>query len=154
MQHLRNTYQKSLRGISLALILLFGVHFLSIHGFAEALVYCFEEDGQVNIESELGSLFSIPSEDVLHEEQHHSHSEPTFSDAADSHSDVPLSVICSKEQQTTRFSQERTIKFLDGILNTFTKELPQSRLLQLESFIPPVIEDLLTTNLQTVVLLN
>ena len=154
MQNLRNTYQKSIRGISIALILLFGMHFLSIHGFAEALVYCFEEDGQVNIESELGSLFSIPSEDVLHEELSHTHKKPTFDATADSHSDVPLALICSKEEQVKRFDQERTLKSLDGIFNTATEKLSPSRFFQRTSFIPPLIENLITANLQTIVLLN
>ena len=154
MQNLRNTYQKSLRGISIALVVLFGMHILSIHSFAEALVYCFEESGQVNVESEIGSLFSIPSEDVLHEKQSHDHEESTFHATADSHNDVSLSLICSKEQKVTRFDQERTLKFLDGILSTAIEELPRSRVFQLTSFIPPLIEDLITTNLHTVVLLN
>ena len=154
MQSLKNTYQKSLRGISIALLILFGMHFLSIHGFAEALVYCFEENGQVNIESEVGSLFSVPSEDVLHEEESHNHEEPTFGATAASHSDVPFSVICSKEQQVKRFDQERTLKFLDGVLNTTIEELSRSRVFQLAAFIPPLIEDLATANLRTVVLLN
>ena len=154
MKKLRTTYKESIRGISFALVFLFGLHVLSIHSFAEALVYCFEESGQVNVESEIGSLFSIPSEDVLHEEQSHDHEKPTFGAIADSHSDVSLSLICSKEQQVTSSSQERTLKFLDGILNTTIEELPRSRVFQLASFIPPIIEDLITTNLQTVVLLN
>ncbi len=131
------------------------MHFLSIHGFAEALVYCFEEDGQVNIESEPGSLFNIPcEEDVLHEVPSHNHEEPTFDTTADCHNDVSLSLICSKEQQVTRFDQERTLKFLDGIFRTTTERLSPSRLFQRTSFIPPLIEDLVTTNLQTIVLLN
>lgn len=154
MQKHRFTYQKSIRGIAIALVLLLATHVLSIHGFAEALVYCFEEDGQVNLESEIGSLFSIPDEDHLHAETFHQHDVPTFDAADTNHNDVALSLICSKEQQITRFDQERTLKFLDAILNTHIEKLPRSRVFQLVSFIPPLIEDLITTSLRTIVLLN
>lgn len=154
MQRIRNTYKKGIRGVAVALVMLLGMHVFSIHSFAEALVYCFEEDGQVNIESEAGSLFSIPSEDHLHAQTTHQHNTPTFDAADENHNDIALSLICSKEQKITRFDQERTLKFLDGILNTAIEELPRSRALQLVAFIPPSIENVITTSLKTVVLLN
>ncbi|MEL7832859.1 hypothetical protein [Fodinibius sp. Rm-B-1B1-1] len=151
MHQIQSTYKKSLKSITLALLFLFGLHFLSIHGFVDSLVYCFEEDGQINIESEVGSIFSFPSEDVVHAEDQHVHEEPTFDNVEDSHHDVSLSLICSKEQQTTRFDQERTLKFLDGILNSKVENLPQSRVFQLVSYSPPLIEDTITASLKTVV---
>ncbi|WP_441000447.1 hypothetical protein [Fodinibius sp. SL11] len=151
MEQIRSTYKKSLKGITLALLFLFGIHFLSIHGFVDSLVYCFEENGQINIESEVSSIFTIPAEDVVHAEDQHVHEEPTFNAVEDSHHDVSLSLICSKEQQTTRFDQERTLKFLDGILNSKVENLPQSRVFQLVSYAPPLIEDTITASLKTVV---
>lgn len=154
MQRIRNTYKKSIRGIAVALVMLMGMHVFSIHSFAEALVYCFEEDGQVNIESEAGSLLSIPGEEHLHAETTHQHDTPTFDAADENHNDIALSLICSKEQRITRFDQERTQKFLDSVLTTAIEALPRSRVFQLVAFIPPSIENVITTSLKTVVLLN
>ena len=151
MHQIQSTYKKSLKGITLALLFLFGLHFLSIHGFVDSLVYCFEEDGQINIESEAGSIFSIPSEDVIHAEDLHNHQSPTLKTDFDSHHDMQLSLICSEEQQVTRFDQERTLKFLDGILYSTVENLPQSRVFQLVSYAPPLIEDTITASLKTVV---
>ncbi|MDZ7691789.1 MAG: hypothetical protein U5K69_11800 [Balneolaceae bacterium] len=151
MQQIQATYKKSLKGITLALLFLFGFHFLSIHGFVDSLVYCFEENGQINIESEAGSIFTIPSEDVIHAEHQHDHEIPTFDSVEDRHHDVSLSLICSKEQQTTRFDQERTLTLLDGILYSKVENLPQSWVFQLVSYSPPLIEDTITASLKTVV---
>lgn len=142
------------KSVSYLLIVLIGLHALSIHGFVSSLVYCFEENGQINLESEAGAFFTIPSEDVIHAEELHDQQEPAFDSIQDNHHDVSLSLICSKEQQITRFDQERTLKFLDGILTTKIEELPRSRVFKLVSFIPLLIEDVITTSLQTVVLLN
>lgn len=153
MQAFRTTYKKGTKRATVLLLLLFGLHFLSIHGFADALVLCFEDNGEVNIESEAGNIFSIPSEEAVHAEGHQ-HKTPTVDASGDHHSDVALSVICSKEQQVTRFDQSKILGFLDSIATTSIEVLPHSRVFQLASFIPPLIENLLTTNLQTVVLLN
>lgn len=151
MQQIRSTYKESLRGITLVLLFLFSLHFLSIHGFADALVICFEENGEVNIESEAGKIFSIPAEDVLHTEEGHDHDQPTFDPAQDRHHDVDLSLLCSKEQQTTRFDQDRTLKFLNDILYSKVENLPQSRVFHLVSYAPPLIENTITASLKTVV---
>lgn len=154
MQHINKVYEKSLKGLTYTLLFLFGLHFLSVHGFVDDLVYCFEENGQINIESEAGSIFTIPSEKVVHAEDQHNHERPAIDSVKDSHHDMSLSLVCSKEQQTTRFDQERTLKFLDGILYSKVENLPQSRVFQLISFIPPLIENVIITSLQTVVLIN
>lgn len=151
MQQIRSTYKKSLKGITLALLFLFVLHFLSIHGFVDSLVYCFEADGQINIESEAGSIFTIPSEDVVHAQDQHDHETPTFNTAGNSHHDVSLSLICSKEQQTTRSDQERILSFLGGILYSKFEDLPPSRVFQLVSYTSPLIEDSITASLKTVV---
>jgi hypothetical protein len=151
MQQIQSTYKKSIKGITLALLFLLGLHFLSIHGFVDSLVYCFEENGKINIESQVGSIFSIPSEDVVHAEDHHDHETPTVNTASDSHHDVALSQICSKEQRVTRFDQDRTLSLLDGILYSKVEQLPRSRVFQLVSYVPPLIEDAITASLTTVI---
>lgn len=142
------------KSITTAILALFILHFFSIHGVANAFVLCFEENGDVNVESVVGSVLTIPAESAIHAADHEDDTESTVSISHSHHNDVAFSTVCSKEQRTTRFDQDRTLQYLDGILNTAVEELPRSRVFQLASFIPPLIEDFVMTNLQTVVLLN
>lgn len=154
MQKINDKLDKANKSIVTAVLALFILHFMSIHGVANALVVCFEENGNVNVESVAGSFLTIPSEDRIHNEASHDHGKSTSEISHRHHSDVAFSNLCSKEQRTTRFDQQRTLKFLDGILNRSVEDLPRSRAFQFVSFIPPLIEDLITSHLQTIVLLN
>lgn len=154
MQKLSDKFTKANKGIVTTVLALFMLHFMSIHGVANALVVCFEENGDVNVESVAGSFLTIPSEDQVHDEASHDHSKSTVEVSHSHHSDVAFSNLCSKEQRTTQFDQQRTLLFLDGLLKNSAEDLLPSRAFQFVSFIPPLIEDLITTNLQTVVLLN
>lgn len=154
MQYLRNSFKRTSKGIITAVLALFILHFLSIHGVASALVLCFEENGEVNVESVVGSVLTIPAESEMHAADHKDDSKSMVSISHSHHNDVAFTEVYSKEQRTTRFDQQRTLAYLDGILNTAIEELPRSRVFQLASFIPPLIEDFIMTNLQTVVLLN
>lgn len=154
MQKISDKFTKANRSIVMAVLALFILHFMSIHGVANALVLCFEENGDVNVESVVGSVLTIPAESAVHANDHEDHSESTVSFSHSHHNDIAFSTVCSKEQRTTRYDQQRSLAHLDGILNTAIEELPRSRVFQLASFIPPLIEDFITTNLQTVVLLN
>lgn len=136
------------------LVVLLALHALSIHGLAETLVYCYEEDGQVVLESEFASFLTIPSEQQLHGEAPNHHKEPNVTRGYESHHDIAVTSICQKEQRITRFDQDKFFKLLDGILNASIQELPRSRSFQVISFIPPTIENVITTSIQTVVLLN
>jgi hypothetical protein len=129
------------------------MHFMSIHGVANALVLCFEENGDVNVESVAGSILTIPAESAIHVADHKDDSESTVSISHSHHNDVAFSTVCSKEQRTTRYDQQRTLAHLDGILDTAVEELPRSRVFQVASFIPPLIQDPITTSLQTIILL-
>ena len=154
MQRFRNSFRNTNKGIVTAIFALFVLHFVSIHGVANALVLCFEENGDINVESVAGSILTIPAESTVHAKDYKAHSESTVNFTYSQHSDIAFSTVCSKEQRTTRYDQQRTLSYLDGILNTRIEELPRSHVFQLASFIPPLIEDFITTNLQTVVLLN
>lgn len=154
MQKLSDKFTKANKGIVTAILALFILHFISIHGVANALVLCFEENGNVNVESVAGSVLTIPAETAVHANDHAGHSEVTVGFSHSHHNDMAFSTVCSKEQRTTRYNQQWTLTFLDGILNTAIEELPRSPVFKLASFIPPLIEDFITTNLQTVVLLN
>ena len=154
MQTFQSTYQQGTRRLTALFLLLFSLHFVTIHGIAHALVLCFEANGDINIESVTGSFLTIPAEDALHAEANHNHSEPTYDTGQSPHTDISFASVCSKEQQTTRFDQQKALKYLGNVISTTIEELPRSRIFQLASFIPPLIEDMLTSNLQTVVLLN
>ena len=136
MQKSRDKFTKANRSIVTMVLSLFILHFMSIHGVANALVVCFEENGDVNVESVAGSFLTIPSEDQVHDEASHDHSKSTVEVSHGHHSDVAFSNLCSKEQRTTRFDQQRTLQFLDGILSSYVEDLPRSRAFQFVSFIP------------------
>ncbi|MCW9706271.1 hypothetical protein [Fodinibius salsisoli] len=88
---------------------------------------------------------------MMHTGTHHDSSSSTYHTGQSHHSDIAFSATCSKEQRTTRFDQERTLKVLDGILYSKVEDLPQSRVFHLVSYDPPLIEDAITASLTTVV---
>jgi len=87
----------------------------------------------------------------MHTGTHNDSSSSTYHGGQNHHSDLAFSAACSKEQRTTRFNQERTLNFLDGILYSKVEHLPQSRAFHLVSYAPPLIEDAITASLATVV---
>lgn len=142
--------------MSYVLIGMFVFHAFFIHGLTESLVYCFEEDGQVVLESQVQSIFAIPAEHELHNEAktlHHSDQAASYA-TQPSHHDVSVSAICWKVNNVLHFNQVKTQQILDEILNTVIDELSQDRIFHFDSYFLPLIEDLVTSNLQTVVLLN
>ncbi|MCH2451159.1 MAG: hypothetical protein MK198_13585 [Gracilimonas sp.] len=137
------------------LLIIFAMHVLSVHSLAESLVYCFENNGDVNVETTaaLGILFS--SEAEAHENDDHDHEEEAvFHQDNDDHRDVPISLLCAKEDKLNRFDQQKTVADLKRAVFQNSEITPASRSLQQTIFLPPVIENAITTNLQTVVLLN
>jgi hypothetical protein len=88
---------------------------------------------------------------MMHAEPHHDTNASTYHTGQSHHSDIAFSAACSKEQRTTRFDQDRTLKVLDGILYSKVEDLPQSRVFHLVSYAPPLIEDAITASLTTVV---
>ena len=139
------------------LLIIFAMHVLSVHSLAESLVYCFEDNGDVNVESkaELGILFNSKSE--VHENVTHDHDyneEAVLHQGNDDHQDVPISLLCAKEDKLNRFDQQKTVADLKRAFFQESEITLASRSLQQTIFLPPVIENSITTNLQTVVLLN
>ena len=154
MQYFRNKYETRFKGITLVLSILMGLHFLGVHSFAENLVYCFEESGQVSIKSKVGSFLTSSSDKSIHDQAPHEHDRVTFDVVQDKHDDISLTLVCSKEQKVTRSDQQQIIKNIGDSLSKIMDELPPLREFHFTSFISPLIEDLITSNLQTVVLLN
>lgn len=137
------------------LLIVFAMHVISVHSLAESLVYCFEENGDVNVESkaELGIFFK--SESKTHKNDGHDHEEESvFHQENDHHQDVPISLLCAKEDRLNRFDQQKTVADLKRAVFQKSELASLSRSLQQTTFLPPVIENSITTNLQTVVLLN
>ncbi|MAO65326.1 MAG: hypothetical protein CL666_10035 [Balneola sp.] len=139
------------------LLVVFAMHVLSVHSLAESLVYCFEDNGDINVEStaKLGILFNSKSE--VHENVTHDHDhneEAVFHQGNDDHRDVPISLLCAKEDKLNRFDQQKTVADLKRAVFQKIEITPASRSLQQTIFLPLFIENYITTNLQTVVLLN
>lgn len=146
MHNLKNTYKQSIRYISIALIAVLGWHFVSIHGFANSLILCFEGNGQLTVESDVGPLFSVASANRLEHDSATDVSNTT-------HQDISLSSLCSKEQVVTSV-RLLPLKLLGRlVLKTFPHfsydQIPRYALM-----IPHLIEDRDITSLKTVVLLN
>ncbi len=136
------------------LLVVFAMHVLSVHSLAESLVYCFEDNGDVNIESttDLGILFNNEAE--FHEKESHDHEqESVFHQNNDDHRDVSITLLCAKEDKLNRFDQQKTIADLKKAVFQKSEITPASRSIQQAVFSPPVIENSITSNLQTVVLL-
>jgi hypothetical protein len=143
-----------MKPIAYLLLIVLNLHALSIHSFAETLVYCFEENGDVNVESSVDLGIGMSSENDVHEKESHDHKESVFHQEEDSHNDVPVSLLCSKDDRVNRFDQKKAISGLANGVFQKSEITPASRFRQIHTFIPPDIEDQETANLQTVVLLN
>jgi hypothetical protein len=137
------------------LLLVFAIHALSVHSLAESLVYCFEENGDVNIESISDSGIFFNSESEVHEEESHDHEqESVFHENRDDHRDVPISLLCAKEDKLNRFDQQKTVTDLKRAVFEKSEIKTASRSIQQIAFLPPIIENPIISNIQTVVLLN
>ncbi|MEX0944943.1 MAG: hypothetical protein WDZ38_04655 [Balneolaceae bacterium] len=142
------------RSIAKLLLFVFVMHAFSIHGFAESLVYCFEENGDVNIEStsDLGSF--LDSEAEVHGKESHDHEqESVFHQDNEHHLDVSISLLCAKEDRLNRFDQHKTVSDLKRAISQKMEITPISRFAQQTVFIPPIKENSITSILQIIVLL-
>lgn len=129
-------------------------HALSVHGISESLIYCFESDGDINIESKSDIFFGFKSEQKVHKNDTHQHTGTEYHTSSESHRDVELSETCIKDNRTNRFDQDSALGFLAFENNRIDFYLPGSALEQTHSFIPSNAEHQSITSLKTVVLLN
>lgn len=137
------------------LLVVFAMHVVSVHSLADSLVYCFEENGDVNVEStaDLGFLFN--SETEVHEEESHDHEqESVFHQDIGEHRDVPITLLCAKEDKVNRFNQENTIADIKHALRSRIASLTPTPFRFVSAYTAPAIEHPIITTLQTVVLLN
>lgn len=143
-----------MKPIAYLLLIVLNLHALSIHTFAENLVYCFEENGDVNVESTVDLGIGMSSANEVHEQESHEHKDSVFHQEEDSHKDVPVTLLCSKDDRVNRFNQKRVVTDLHQAIYLRSEITATSRFIQKHTFIPPDIEDQETANRQTVVLLN
>lgn len=142
---------------SAALLLFFSIHSLSVHGFADSLIYCFESNGDINIESTSSLSFGIASDCDLHADIIFSDTDAEFhsdSDYCIECNDLELDETCAKDNRVNRFDQDKSIEKINNDLYQLVSILPNSAKKQLSEFIPPIIEHQELASLRTVVLLN
>ena len=140
--------------VSALLLLGIGWHTLSVHGFSESVVYCFEADGDINIESKSDFIFGFENEHKVHDDAHHKHEGAEYHASPESHRDVELSETCTKDNRISRFDQDSALDFLAFNNNRSGSYLPNSALDQLHTFIPSNATYQSAFSLKTVVLLN
>jgi hypothetical protein len=143
------------RFISAVLLLGIGWHTLSIHGLGESLIYCYESDGSVNIETKCDLPVSISSEHIIHADKiHHVHDGTEYHQDSDDHYDVEIAETCIKDNRTNRFDQDSALDFLAFKNKRIDAFLSKSALNQIHSFTPSNAEYQSALSLKTVVLRN
>ncbi|MEO9887034.1 MAG: hypothetical protein ABJR05_14655 [Balneola sp.] len=147
---------KFIKNISTALLLLMGLHSLTIHGIAESFIYCIEADGEINIESTSDFTLGFESKMDKHDESlnNHEHSGADIHQTPENHQDFSITESCIKDNRVNRLDQNKTIEKIYTDLYQSFSFLPNSAKKQKTSFIPPNIEQQDLASLETVVLLN
>jgi len=147
---------KFIKNISVALLLLMGLHSLTIHGVAESFIYCIEADGEINIESTSDFTLGFESKKDVHDDsqKNHEHSGADIHQTPEKHQDFSITESCIKDNRVNRFDQNKTIDKINNDLYRSVSILPTSANKQLTTFIPPIIEQQELVALETIVLLN
>ena len=140
--------------ITFLLVGVLALHVLSAHAITDNLVYCFEENGDVNIESKSDFMFGFKSEQKVHDVSNHQHDGAEFHASPESHRDVEILNTYIKDTRTNRFDQSSALGSLAIQNNQVDSYLPNSALKQTHSFTPSLAEFQSTLSLKTVVLLN
>jgi len=154
MFHQNHKFKRLIKPIALLLVSVFGLHVLSAHAITDNLVYCFEENGDVNIESKSDFVFGFNSEQKVHDVNNHQHEGAEYHAAPESHKDVEILNTHIKDTRNSRFDLDSTLGFLAFQNNQVDSYLPNSALKQTHSFTPSLAEFQSTLSLKTVVLLN
>lgn len=148
-------YKIAKKIISALILLATGWHTFSVHGLGEYLIYCYESDGSVNIETKCDLPVSISSEHFKHADvNHHEHEGLEYHIDSPDHFDVEIAETCIKDNRTNRFDQDSALNYLVFQNNKVDTYLPISALDQTHSFVPSEAEYQSVISLKTVVLLN
>lgn len=145
--------QKYARCITLVLLLGFGWHIVSIHGFMGSLIYCFGPNGDVKVEAYCDAQTSVSSP-INHSLQTVENLEGDHLQAG--HWDVTVSEICPEIRMSFGLGHLPVPKLnlltRDGIITGIGSALLGIR--RWSIYRPPTIKQPILSDLQTVVLLN
>lgn len=148
-------YKIAKKIISALILLATGWHTFSVHGLGEYLIYCYESDGSVNIETKCDLPISISSEHILHTEtNHHEHEGVEYHNDSPDHYDVEIAETCIKDNRTNRFDQNSALESLLFQNNQVNSYLSNSAFEQTHSFTPSNAMYQSALSLKTVVLQN
>lgn len=137
------------KNLSILLLLVIGLHSLIIDGLGESLIYCFESDGSINIETKCDA-----AENFNVNNDKHDHFGYEYHDSADGHFDLQILDTCVKDTRTNRLEQNSALDLLAFQNKRTISYLPSSTLDQLHSYVPSDAEYQSALSLKTVVLLN
>lgn len=135
--------------ISTVMLLAIGLHTISIDALGESLIYCFESDGSINIETKCDVTDNISVTVVDHD-----HFGYEYHDGSENHFDIEILDTCIKDIRTNRFDQGSALDFLAFKNNCIDSYLPISALGQIHSFTSTNTELQSVISLKTVVLRN
>ncbi len=89
--------------MTLLLVFVIAMHAFIAHGFAGSLVYCFESNGDVNIESTTGFSFGFIKECDSYSYKSHDHgNNPVIHSSTECEKDIDVIDTCLKDNNTTR----------------------------------------------------
>ncbi|MEQ8357848.1 MAG: hypothetical protein RH860_00065 [Cytophagales bacterium] len=138
------------------LVFVLSLHALTAHGFADSLVYCFEENGDVNIESTSDFSLGFAKKSDSHSDIDHSHtqSDQVIHASGDEHKDIDIGVFCPEENTITRSDFEKDIKPI--LIETYVIDVDYALYTSNSRFAfsyNPFFLDNLSESLSTIVLL-
>jgi|TARA_R110000868_G_scaffold1211_2_gene9362 hypothetical protein len=141
--------------MALLLVCVLSLHALTAHGFADSLVYCFESDGEVNIESTTDFSLGFTKKSDVHSDSSHAHdnNDAIIHASNEGHKDLDVTVICSKDNNANRYSQDKVVQSLLAGSHSAFEYLPLENTTQRVSSQTPYFEDDNTKALQTIILL-
>lgn len=111
---------KIFKAISVALLLIFSLHSFSLHGFANSLIYCFESNGDIKIESISPYSFGFESDCDLHKSNNSTSNEVEYHSDSDFCNDMEFSDIYFENNRTNRLDKETNLKLLSNKSSRFS----------------------------------
>lgn len=136
------------------LVFVLAMHTLTVHGFTESLVYCFEGNGDVNLESTSSYSLGFTKKSDVHSEISHSHNQNdhVIHASDEGHKDVDVSLICSKDNNLNRLNKDKVIQTLISKIK-IADYFPQVQNFKISSSQQLFFVDDMSKALQTIVLL-
>ena len=155
MRHLKRKFRTFIKPMAFLLVCVLSLHALVAHGLTESLVYCFEENGDVNIETT--SNYSIGIFKKC--DRNFEITDASKTDISPTHplngcqNDVEIAIVCSEDTNAQRYSQYKVLQSLLVGSHSVFEYLPVEDTTQRISSQQPHFVDDKTKALQTIVLL-